>query len=57
MPRWTVQVGGAEILIETTSSGLVRIDTAGPVLADRRVVEELRTKLGAAIADERGDTP
>lgn len=56
MARWTVQAGDDQIVVETTAEGLIRIDTGGPVLADRKAVEDLRAKLGAAITDTAGDT-
>lgn len=55
MPRWTVSVGdeGDMIVIERIGDGLVVIDIPSrrPAPATRAEVEELRRKLGAAIAD------
>lgn len=54
MPRWTVVVGENDIIaLERTDDGLVVIDIPkSPVVADRSAVEDLRRKLGAAIADD-----
>lgn len=55
MPRWTVTISSDDsIVIERTAAGLVAISipTRREVLADRTAVEDLRRKLGAAIADE-----
>lgn len=55
MPRWTVSVGDEDtIVIERTADGRVEIDipTHRPTRATRAEVEDLRRKLGAAIADE-----
>lgn len=54
MPRWTVSIGNEDIIvIERTPDGLVVIDIPAhrPAPATRAEVEELRRKLGAAIAD------
>lgn len=52
MARWTVIVGGDEIVIERTPGGLVAISIPArrEVTATREQVEDLRRKLGAAIA-------
>jgi hypothetical protein len=54
MARWTVTVGDDDIVIERTPTGLVAISIPArrEVIADRAAVEDLRRKLGAAIADE-----
>lgn len=54
MARWTVTAGGDDIVIETTPAGLVAISIPArrEVIADRAAIEDLRRKLGAAIADE-----
>lgn len=55
MARWTVNVGDNEIIaLERTDDGHVIIDipSGGPLVASRPEVEDLRRKLGAAIADE-----
>lgn len=52
--RWTVSVGDEEIIVvERTAAGDVVIDIPShrPVVASRSEVEDLRLKLGAAIAD------
>lgn len=54
MPRWTVNVGDEDVIvIETAADDEVFIDIPSrrPVRADRRTVEDLRLKLGAAIGD------
>jgi hypothetical protein len=52
MPRWTVSVGSDEITIERTPTGLVAVSIPcrREVIATREEVEDLRRKLGAAIA-------
>jgi hypothetical protein len=56
MPRWTVSNGddGDIFTIERDSDGHVVIDIPShkQLRVDRRFVEDLRRKLGAAIADE-----
>jgi hypothetical protein len=57
MPRWTVSVGSDEVVtIERTPAGLVAISIPSrrEVIATRDEIEDLRRKLGAAIADEGG---
>jgi hypothetical protein len=60
MPRWTVRIGQSDdaIVIERSDAGLVGIDIPSRerLLADRAAVEDLRRKLGAAIADENGNS-
>jgi hypothetical protein len=53
MTRWTVSVGDDAIVIETDDKGQVIVDIPArkPLLLDRRKVEEIRLKLGAAIGD------
>jgi len=53
MPRWTVSVGDDIIVVERTADGdlIIDIPTRRPVPVSREQVEELRLKLGAAIAD------
>jgi hypothetical protein len=55
MPRWVVNVGNDEIIaVERTPAGLVAISIPSrrEVIATRAEVEDLRRKLGAAIADD-----
>lgn len=52
--RWTVSVGDEDIIVvERSADGTVVIDIPSkrPVPVDRAQVEDLRLKLGAAIAD------
>jgi hypothetical protein len=53
MARWTVSVGDDVIVVERTPDGAVVVDIPSrkPVVADRSQIEDLRLKLGAAIAD------
>lgn len=53
MSRWTVSVGDDIIVVERSADGIVVIDIPSrrPVPVTREQVEELRLKLGAAIAD------
>lgn len=58
MARWTVSVGDDDIIVvERSADGVLVIDVPSkrPVPVTREQVEELRLKLGAAIADE-GET-
>lgn len=61
MPRWTVSIGneGDVVAIERTGDGFVVLDIPShrPVPATRAEVEDLRRKLGAAIAEDPGDLP
>lgn len=53
MPRWTVSIGDDVFVIERTDGHVVLdIPSKQPLVADRAQVEELRLRLGAAIADE-----
>jgi hypothetical protein len=55
--RWVVDLGGGDTFaIERTAAGLVAISIPSrrEVIADRAAVEDLRRKLGAAIAVEGG---
>lgn len=58
MPRWTVSVGNEDVIaIERTPAGLVAVSipTRREVIATRDEIEDLRRKLGAAIADDSGN--
>lgn len=56
MPRWTVKIGDIDdaVVIEKSKSGHVDIDIPSrqKLRADRAAIEDLRRKLGAAIADD-----
>lgn len=55
MARWTVNVGENDVIaVERTPAGLVAISIPSrrEVVATREEIEDLRRKLGAAIADE-----
>lgn len=59
MPRWTVRIGGDDnaVVIEKSDAGHVDIEIPSreKLHADRAAVEDLRRKLGAAIAhDDNG---
>lgn len=56
MARWTVNIGTDVIVVERTAAGAWLIDILGtrPAVASREQVEELRLKLGAALADGGG---
>lgn len=54
MARWTVSAGDEDIIVvERTADGTVVVDIPSkrPIPVDRAQVEDLRLKLGAAIAD------
>lgn len=52
MAKWTVNVGDEVIVVERRGDAVViDIPSGRPVTAQRREVEDLRLKLGAAIAD------
>lgn len=53
MPRWTVSVGDDVFVVERTGgTWVLDIPSKTPLVADREQVEELRLKLGAALADD-----
>lgn len=59
MARWTVSVGDDDVIvIERSADGILVIDIPSkrPVPVTRAQVEDLRLKLGAAIADT-GEQP
>lgn len=54
MARWTVTVGPDDVIVvERTGDGtwVIDIPSRRPVLVTREQIEDLRLKLGAAIAD------
>lgn len=54
MPRWTLNTSEDVFVIERTADGTLTIDivTRRPARVTRAEIEDLRRKLGAAIADE-----
>lgn len=53
MPRWTVSIGDDVFVVERTGgTWVLDIPSKTPLVADREQVEELRLKLGAALADD-----
>ena len=53
MPRWTVSIGDGVFVVERTGgTWILDIPSKQALVADREQVEELRLKLGAALADE-----
>lgn len=53
MARWTVSVGDDIFVVERTDGHWVLdIPSKKPLVADREQIEELRLKIGAALADE-----
>lgn len=57
MPRWTVNIGDDVLVIERTGETVtIDIPSGAPIRANRADVEDIRLKLGAAIADTGEDT-